>query len=149
MFRKFNLFVMFFAFANAQFISELPESSTLSKYSHDHTDYIGSGISSKRFIINHGFSTSMISNGQSLYSMSGINNNFSYNLLNNLVIQGNVGLFMVNSTFQKSNFITNQMLMSYDASITYQPFKNAILQLHVQNVPRQGNYSSFYKRFNQ
>ena len=91
----------------------------------------------------------MISNGKSFYSMSGINNNFSYNLLNNLAIQGNVGLFMVKSPFQKNNLMMNQMLMTYDASIIYQPFKNAILQFHIQNVPMQGNYSSFYKRFNQ
>ena len=149
MFKRFNLFVMFFAFANAQFISELPESSTLGKYSHEHKNYIDSGVSFKRFIINHGFSTSMISNGKSVYSMSGINNNFSYNLLNNLAIQGNVGLYMVKSPFQRNNLMMNQMLMTYDASITYQPFKNAILQFHIQNSPGQGNYSSFYKRFNQ
>ena len=151
MFKKFNLFVLFFLFnfAKSQFISELPESNTGGRYSLEKTDYTDSRISSNRFIINHGFTTSMISNGKSFYSMSGINNNFSYNLLNNLVIQGNVGLYMVKSPFQKNNFMTNQMLMSYDASITYQPFKNAILQFHIQNTPRQGNYSSFYKRFNQ
>ena len=151
MFKKFNLLVLFFliAFAKGQFISELPESSTLVKYSHEHKNYIDSGISPKRFIINHGFSTSMISNGKSFYSMSGINNNFSYNLLNNLAIQGNVGLFMVKSPFQKNNLMMNQMLMTYDASIKYQPFKNTIFQIHVQNIPRQGSYSSLYKRFNQ
>ena len=149
MFKRFNLFVMFFAFANAQFISELPESSTLVKYSHEHKNYIDSGISSKRFIINHGFSTSMISNGKNVYSMSGINNNFSYNFLDNLAIQGNVGLYMVKSPLQRNNLMMNQMLMTYDASITYQPFKNSILQFHIQNGPGQRNYSSFYKRFNQ
>ena len=151
MFKKFNLFVLFFliAFANGQFIAELPESNILDKYSQEIIDYTNSGISSNRFIINHGFSTSMISNGRSFYSMSGINNNFSYNLLNNLAIQGNVGLFMVKSPFQKNNLTMNQMLMTYNASIKYQPFKNTILQFHIQNVPSQGNHSSFYKRFNQ
>ena len=148
MFKKFNLFVMFFAFANAQFISELPESSTLGRYSYEHKDYLDSGILSERFIINHGFSTSMISNGKSFYSISGINNNFSYNFLNNLAIQGSLGLFMVKPPFQKNNLMVNQMLMTYDASIIYRPFKNAILQFHIQNAPRQGNFSSFYKRFN-
>ena len=151
MFKKINWFVIFFlfAFAKGQFISNLPESNTLGPYSHEQIDYIDSGISSNRFIINHGFSTSMISNGKSVYSMSGINNNFSYNLLNNLAIQGNLGLYMVKSPFQKNNLMMNQMLMTYDASITYQPFKNAILQFHIKNAPRQGSYSSFYKRFNQ
>ena len=149
MFKRFNLFVMFFAFANAQLISELPESSKMGNYSHDHKNYVDSGISSNRLIINHGFSTSMVSNGKSVYSMYGINNNFSYNLLNNLAIQGNVGLFMVKSPFKENNIMMNQMLMTYDASVTYQPFKNAILKFHIQNAPGQVNYSSFYKRFNQ
>ena len=140
---------MLFAFANAQFISELPESSPLVRYSLEHKNYIDPGISSKRFIINHGFSTSMISNGKNVYSMSGINNNFSYNFLDNLAIQGNVGLYMVKSPFQKNNLMMNQMLMTYDASIIYRPFKNAIFQFHIQNAPRQGNFSPFYKRFNQ
>ena len=149
MFKNFSLFVLFFlfAFARGQFISELPVSNTLDKYSLEQTNYTDSGILSNRFIINHGFSTSMISNGKSFYSVSGINNNFSYNLLNNLAIQGNVGLFMVKPPFQKNNLMINQMLMTYDASIIYQPFKNAILQLHIQNAPMQGNYSPFYKRF--
>ena len=151
MFNKFNLIVLFFliAFAKSQLISELPGSNTLGKYSHEQTDYKDSGILSNRFVINHGFSTSMISNGKNVYSISGIDNNFSYNLLNNLAIQGNVGLFMVKSPFQKNNLLMNQMLMTYDASIKYQPFKNTIFQFHIQNIPRQGSYSSFYKRFNQ
>ena len=151
MFKKFNLFVLFFliAFAKGQFISELPESNILGKYSHEQINHTDSGILSNRFIINHGFSTSMISNGKNVYSISGIDNNFSYNLLNNLAIQGNVGLFMVKSPFQRNNLLMNQMLMTYDASIKYQPFKNTIFQFHIQNVPRHGNYSSFYKRFNQ
>ncbi len=151
MFKKFNLLVLLFliAFAKGQFISELPESNTLGKYPHEQINHTDSGILSNRFIINHGFSTSMISNGKNVYSISGINNNFSYNLLNNLAIQGNVGLFMVKSPFQKNNLLMNQMLMTYDASIKYQPFKNTIFQLHIQNIPKQGNYSSFYKRFDQ
>ena len=65
----------------------------------------------------------MISNGKSFYSISGINNNFSYNLLNNLAIQGNVGLFMVKSPFQKNNLMMNQMLMTYDALLHINPSK--------------------------
>ena len=151
MFKKINMFVMFFlfAFAKSQVISELPKSNILDEYFHNKLNYTDTGISSNRFIVNHGFSTSVIANGKGFYSMSGINNNFSYDLLNNLAIQGNVGLFMVKSPFQKNNFMRNQMLMTYDASITYQPFKNAIFQFHIQNTPRHGNFSSFSKRFNQ
>ena len=56
---------------------------------------------------------------------------------------------LIKSPFQKNNFMRNQMLMTYDASITYQPFKNAIFQFHIQNTARHGNFSSFSKRFNQ
>ena len=109
MFKKINLIVTFFlfAFAKGQFISKLPESNILGPYSHEHIDYVDSDISSNRFVINHGFSTSMISNGKSFYSMSGINNNFSYNLKHNLAIKGNIGLFMAQSPFQKNNPMMN------------------------------------------
>lgn len=148
--KKFSLFVIsfLFTFANGQFISELPVTNTLGKHSNEPIEYISSGVSSDRFVINHGFSTSMVSNGNSIFYMSGIDNNFSYSLLNNLEIQGNVGLFMIKSPFQKNNLLTNQILTTYDASITYQPFKNTILQFRILNAPKQGNYSSFYKRFN-
>tara|TARA_Y100000816_G_scaffold263194_1_gene221371 strand:+ start:121 stop:291 length:171 start_codon:yes stop_codon:yes gene_type:complete len=56
---------------------------------------------------------------------------------------------MVKSPFHKNNHMMNQMLMTYDASVIYKPFKNAILQFHIQNTPKQGNFSPFYKRFNQ
>ena len=51
--------------------------------------------------------------------------------------------------FQNINQLNNQMLMTYDASITYRPSKNSILQFRFQNTPQQRDYSSYYKRFNQ
>ena len=74
----------------------------------------------------------MISDGKSFYSVSGINNNFSYSLLNNLTLNGNVGLFIMQSPLQNQNPLIEQLSIAYDASITYQPFKNSILQFRIQ-----------------
>ena len=133
---------------NSQFISELPGNNNLNNFVQSEEDYLNSVKKSNRLIINHGFSSSMISNGRTFYSMSGIDNNFSYNLFNNLTLNGNVGLYIVQSPLQKNNPLMEQMIMSYDASITYKPFKNSILQFRVQYIPRQSNHSLFYKRFN-
>ena len=94
-------------------------------------------------------STSMISDGKSFYSVSGINNNFSYSLLNNLTLNGNVGLFIMQSPLKNQNPLIEQLSIAYDASITYQPFKNSILQFRVQKIPHQKNYFPIYKGFNQ
>ena len=147
---NFNITIGLFlsGFLYSQFISELPADNNLNNFGGIEQDYINSAKKSNRFIINHGFSSSMISNGKTFYSMSGINNSFSYNLFNNLTLNGNIGLYMVQSPLQKNNPLMDQMLMSYDASIIYKPFENSILQFRVQNIPRQRNHSLFYKRFN-
>ena len=141
--------IFLFSFLNSQFISELPVSTNSSNNTWDQQEYIKSTSPLNRFIFSHGFSTSMVSNGKTFYSVSGINNNFSYNLFTNLSLNGNVGLYMVNSPFQNNNQFYNQMLMTYDASVTYRPSKNSILQFRFLNTPQQRDYSSFYKRFNQ
>ena len=51
----------------------------------------------------------MISDGKSFYSVSGINNNFSYSLLNNLTLNGNVGLFIMQSPLQNQNPLIEQL----------------------------------------
>ena len=151
MISKFNSIIVVFIFStlNAQFISELPINNVpknLGKQEESYRDVIKT---SSRFNINHGFSTSMISDGKTFYSISGINNNFSYSLLNNLTLNGNVGLYLMQSPLQNHNPLMEQLSMAYDASITYQPFKNSILQFRVQKIPHQKNYSPFYRGFNQ
>ena len=150
-FNKFNsIFVIFiFTTLNGQFISELPINNTPSNFGSHPENYVDVLKTSNRFNINHGFSTSMISDGKSFYSVSGINNNFSYSLLNNLTLNGNVGLFIMQSPLQNQSPLIEQLSIAYDASITYQPFKNSILQFRVQKIPHQKNYSPFYKGFNQ
>ena len=151
MINKFNsIFVIFiFTTLNGQFISELPINNTPSNLDSHPENYVDVIKTSNRFNINHGFSTSMISDGKSFYSVSGINNNFSYNVLNNLTLNGNVGLFIMQSPLQNQNPLIEQLSIAYDASITYQPFKNSILQFRVQKIPHQKNYPPFYKGLNQ
>ena len=96
-----TIVIFFYSLLNSQFISELPGNNNLNNFVQLEEDYINSTKKSNRFIINHGFSSSMISNGRTFYSMSGIDNDFSYNLFNNLTLNGNVGLYIVQSPLQK------------------------------------------------
>ena len=68
---------------------------------------------------------SMISDGKTSYSVSGINNTFSYSVLNNLSFNGSIGLYMVQSPIQKQNLMLDQITMAYDASVTYKPTENS------------------------
>ena len=148
---KFKLIFAIFIFAtlSGQFISELPVNNTPRNLGNHQEHNIDVLENSNRFNITHRFSTSMISDGRNFYSLSGINNNFSYGLLNNLTLNGSVGLYIMQSPLQNHNPLIEQLSMAYDASITYQPFKNSILQFRVQKIPHQKNYSPFYKGFNQ
>ena len=151
MINNFNSIIVIFIFTtlNGQFISDLPINSiprNLGGQEESHIDVIET---SSRFNIYHGFSTSMISDGRNFYSISRVDNNFSYSLLNNLTLNGNVSLYIMQSPLQNHNPLIEQFSMAYDASITYQPFKNSILQFRVQKIPHQKNYSPFYKGFNQ
>ena len=148
---KFNsIFVIFiFTTLSGQFISELPVSNPSMNLGSQDENYINVIKTSNRFNINHGFSTSMISDGKNFYSISGFNNNFSYSFFNNLTLNGNIGLYLMQSPIQNQNPLIEQLSMAYDASITYRPFKNSILQFRIQKIPNQKNYSPFYKGFNQ
>ena len=150
MFGKFNsIFVIFiFTTLRGQFISELPINNTPVNVGSQDENYVNLIKTSNRFNINHGFSASMISDGKNFYSVSGINNNFSYNFLNNLTLDGNIGLYLMQSPLQNQNPLIKQLSMSYDASITYKPFKNSILQFRIQKIPNPKNYYPFYKGFN-
>ena len=151
MINKFNsIFVIFiFTTLSGQFISELPVNNTPRNLGNHQENYIDVLKTSNRFNITHGFSASMISDGRNFYSISGINNNFSYSLLNNLTLNGSVGLYIMQSPLQNYNPLIEQLSMAYDASITYQPFKNSILQFRVHKILSQINYSPFYKGFYQ
>ena len=105
MINNFNSIIVIFIFTtlNGQFISDLPINNiprNLGGQEESHIDVI---VTSSRFNIYHGFSTSMISDGRNFYSISGVDNNFSYSLLNNLTLNGSIGLYLMQSPLQNQN----------------------------------------------
>ena len=105
---------------------------------------------SQRFDLSHGFTMSMMSNGQNMYSMTGLTNRISYLAMDNLKIDANVTLFRSQSPFQQQGKLIDQLDLAYDAGITYKPTKNSFLQLRFQNLPHRQRYqtsSPFNMRF--
>jgi hypothetical protein len=105
---------------------------------------------SQRFDMSHGFTMSMVSDGQNMYSMAGLTNRISYLAMDNLKIDANVTLFKSQSPFQQQGKLIDQLDLAYDAGITYKPTKNSFLQLRFQNLPHSQRYqtpSPFNMRF--
>ena len=105
---------------------------------------------SQRFDLSHGFTMSMLSNGQNMYSVAGLTNRISYLAMDNLKIDANVTLFKSQLPFQQQGKMINQLELAYDAGITYKPTKNSFLQLRFQNLPHNQRYqapSPFNMRF--
>ena len=135
-----------------QFYSDLPKNTAPSILNRVKDDHFNLYSHSNKFNINHGFSMSMMSNGQSLYSISEFNNHISCQLLDGVILNANIGLFMIQSPMQNKNQLTEQFSMAYDASIIYRPTENSFLQVRLQHLPyhqRQQYYSPFNLRFNQ
>ena len=151
MMAKFNLVLIFCigSILNGQFISNLPSQSLPSKHDDQYANYPIFTKGLNRFNINHGFTMSMITDGKTSYSVSGINNTFSYSVLNNLSFNGSIGLYMVQSPIQKQNLMLDQLTMAYDASVTYKPTENSFLQFRLQKLPHHQSYSPFNIRFKQ
>ena len=151
MIAKFNLVLIFYiaSILNRQFISNLPSNSSPLKLNDQENNQPIFAKTLNRFNINHGFTMSMISDGKTSYSVSGIKNNFSYSILNNLSFNGSIGLYMVQSPIQKQNLMIDQLAMAYDASVTYKPTENSFLQFRLQRLPHHQSYSPFNIRFKQ
>ena len=69
-----------------QFYSDLPKNTSSSSLNRGKDDNLNFYSHSNKFNINHGFSMSMMSNGQSLYSVSQFNNHISYQLLDHIAV---------------------------------------------------------------
>jgi len=105
---------------------------------------------SQRFDLSHGFTMSMLSSGQNMYSVAGLTNRISYLAMDNLKIDANVTLFKSQLPFQQQGKLINQLELGYDAGITYKPTQNSFLQLRFQNLPHNQRYqtsSPFNMRF--
>ena len=136
--------------AIAQFRSELPVQSLPTNLNGE-LDNQGSVslFNPDRFNLSHGFTMSMLSNGQYSYSVMGLTNNINYLLNDKLMLDANLTLYSSQLPLQQG-LAFNQLNIGYDAGITYQPTKNSFLQLRFQNLPHNQKYqtrSPFNMRF--
>ena len=81
---------------------------------------------SQRFHINHGFTMSMVSNGQNIYSVTGLTNRISYLAMDNLRINANVTLFKSQLPFQY--YLENPEILLQLDLIDHQNFYNLFVQ---------------------
>ena len=106
----------------------------------------------ERFDMSYGLSMSMMSNGQNMYSLTGLTNRISYLVMDNLKIDANIILYKSQMPFQHHNKFRNQLDIVYDAGVTYKPTDNSFLQLRFKSIPYNQRYqtrSPFNMRFNQ
>ena len=106
----------------------------------------------KRFDMSYGLSMSMMSNGQSMYSLTGLTNRISYLVMDNLKIDANIILYKSQMPFQNQDKFRNLLDIAYDPGITYKPTDNSFLQLRFKSTPYNQRYqtrSPFNMRFNQ
>ena len=106
----------------------------------------------ERFDMSYGLSMSMMSNGQSMYSLTGLTNRISYLVMDNLKIDANIILYKSQMPFQNQDKFRNLLDIAYDAGITYKPTDNSFLQLRFKSIPYNQRYQTitpFNMRLNQ
>ena len=104
----------------------------------------------KKFDMSYGLSMSMMSNGQNMYSLTGLTNRISYLVMDNLKIDANIILYKSQMPFQHQDKFRNQLDIAYDAGITYKPTDNSFLQFRFKSLPYNQRYqtkSPFNMRF--
>ena len=106
----------------------------------------------ERFDMSYGLSMSMMSNGQNMYSLTGLTNRISYLVMDNLKIDANIILYKSQMPFQNQDKFRNLLDIAYDAGITYKPTDNSFLQLRFKSIPYNQRYqrrTPFSMRLNQ
>ena len=83
----------------------------------------------------------MSMNGQS-FSVAGFNNNISYALKRNLIVDANFTLSKSTIPFQQHSDLLNGLDLSYDAGLTYKPSENSYFQFRIQKFPLNNRYRS-------
>ena len=104
----------------------------------------------ERFDMSYGLSMSMMSNGQNMYSLTGLTNRISYIVTNNLKFDANIILYKSQMPFQQQNKFNNLLDIAYDAGVTYRPTESSFLQIRFQSLPYNQRYqtrSPFNMRF--
>ena len=104
----------------------------------------------ERFDMSYGLSMSMMSNGQNMYSLTGLTNRISYLVTDNLKFDANIILYKSQMPFQQQNKFNNLLDIAYDAGVTYRPTESSFLQIRFQSLPYNQRYqirSPFNMRF--
>ena len=104
----------------------------------------------ERFDMSYGLSMSMMSNGQSMYSLTGLTNRISYLVMDNLKVDANIILYKSQMPFQQQDKFRNLLDIAYDAGVTYKPTENSFLKIRFQSLPYNQRYqtrSPFNMRF--
>ena len=96
----------------------------------------------ERFDMSYGLSMSMMSNGQSMYSLTGLTNRISYLVMDNLKINANIILYKSQMPFQNQDRFRNLLDIAYDGGITYKPTDNSFLQLRFKSIPYNQRYQT-------
>tara|TARA_Y100000991_G_C21814836_1_gene281307 strand:+ start:87 stop:557 length:471 start_codon:yes stop_codon:yes gene_type:complete len=105
---------------------------------------------SERFDMSHGLSMTMISNGQNMYSLTGLTNRISYLVMDNLKVDANIILYKSQMPFQQQDKFRNLLDIAYDAGVTYKPTENSFLKIRFKSLPYNQRYqtrSPFNMRF--
>ena len=148
--KRILMMLLLVGIATAQFRSELPVQSLPTNLNGElDTQESVSLFDPARFNLSHGFTMSMLSNGQYSYSVMSLTNNINYLLNDKLMLDANLTLYSSQLPLQQG-LSFNQLNIGYDAGITYQPTKNSFLQLRFQNLPHNQKYqtrSPFNMRF--
>ena len=104
----------------------------------------------EKFDMSYGLSMSMMSNGQNMYSLTGLTNRISYLVTDNLKFDANIILYKSQMPFQQQNKFNNLLDIAYNAGITYRPTESSFLQIRFQSLPYNQRYqarSPFNMRF--
>ena len=107
-------------------------------------------IDFNRFNIQQTFSMAMASNNQHSFSIAGLTNNISYLWNKNLTLDADITLYTSQFPSYNQTNLINEVDLSYNAGITYQPSKNLFLTLRFQKIPYYQKYqtnSPFNMRF--
>ncbi len=133
---KKNLILLIIGLGSAQFRLDVPAQSIPTNLNGELDSRSSLSLFDPgRFNIDHGFTIQMMNLGGHSISMAGYNNHITYWAMNNLKLDANITLYQNQSPLQQQGPLINQLDIAYDAGLIYQPTKNSIFQLRIQNIP--------------
>ena len=118
-----------------QFKADLPSTKSYESSSFiSNSEYAlyDEGYSNLNF--NHSISFSMLSSGNQLLSIAGLNNSLAYILNDNLILNADITLSQIQNPFKQGS-LNSQLDLSYSATLLYKPFRNSVFEISMHRVP--------------